>query len=181
MSKKAVRRTKRMPAGSRSRQGAPGRNIRLHRALDLGEVVKQLNRMSVNRYTEAANIKAAERRRILAEVNQLADGIGRCEKTIASVMADLTAINAKFQGPRSTKDEVEFLKVLLDCAKKKLAWEKQIAALKKRAPAVVEAMTGIISDKEHPPSAELTGEMLRALQLIQSALQRLQTAEAGGA
>ncbi len=134
--------------------------------------------MSVNRYTEAANIKAAERRRVVNEVNQLAASIARCEKTISSVMADLNTVNTKYQGTRNTREEVEFLKVLLDCAKRKLAWEKQIASLKKRAPALVEAMTKIMSDKEHPPSEELQSEMLRSLQAIQSALQRLQAVEA---
>ncbi len=134
--------------------------------------------MSVNRYTEAANIKAAERRRVVNEVNQLAASIARCEKTISSVMADLNTVNTKYQGTRNTREEVEFLKVLLDCAKRKLAWEKQIASLKKRAPALVEVMTKIMGDKEHPPSEELQSEMLGSLQAIQSALQRLQAVEA---
>jgi len=132
--------------------------------------------MAVNRYQEAANIKAAERRRVLAEINQLAESIARCEKTIESVMADLQVVNTKYQSTRTTQQEVEFLKVLLDCAKRKLAWEKQIASLKKRAPALVEALTGIMNDKDHPPGEELQSQMLRALQLIQSALQRLQAA-----
>jgi hypothetical protein len=142
----------------------------------LGGAFAQLIAMSVNRYHEAANIKAAERRRVLTEVQQLAESIERCEKTIAAVMADLQIINTKYQGTRTTQQEVEFLKVLLDCAKRKLAWEKQIASLKKRAPALVEALTGVMSDKDHPPSDELQTQMLRALQLIQSALQRLQAA-----
>jgi len=133
--------------------------------------------MSINRYQQAGNIKAAKRRRVLTEVNQLADSILRCEKTIELVMAVLSAINIKYQGPRSTREEVEFLKVLLDCAKRKLAWEKQIASLKKRAPALLESMTGIMSDTKHPPSEELKAEMLRSLQAIQSALQRLQSLE----
>jgi hypothetical protein len=143
----------------------------------LREVVTQFINMSVNRYIETANIKAAERRRILAEVNQLAAGIGRCEQTIASVMADLNVINAKYQGTRNTREEVEFLKVLLDCAKRKLAWEKQIASLRKRAPALVKAMAGIMNDKDHPPSEELKAEMLHVLQQVQGALQRLQALE----
>src|SRR5581483_1734957 len=130
-----------------------------------------------NRYTEKANIKAAERRRVLAEVNQLAVNIGRCERTIAAVLADLNVVNAKYQGTRNTREEVEFLKVLLDCAKRKLVWEKQISSLKKRAPALLESMTGILNDSDHPPTEELKSEMLHSLQLIQSALQRLQVLE----
>jgi len=134
--------------------------------------------MSVDRYTQRAQIKAAERRRILAEVNQLANDIGRCEKTITSVVRDLGSINAKYPGTRNTREEIEFLKVLLECAKRKLAWEKQIASLKRRAPEIAQRMSDIMNDQEHPPSDELKAELLRALQLIQSALQRLQAAEA---
>ncbi len=134
--------------------------------------------MSVDRYTQRAQIKAAERRRILAEVNQLANDIGRCEKTITSVVKDLASINAKYPGTRNTREEIEFLKVLLECAKRKLAWEKQIASLKRRAPEIAQRMSDIMNDQEHPPSDELKAELLRALQLIQSALQRLQAAEA---
>ncbi len=92
-------------------------------------------------------------------------------------MADLNEVNAKNQGTRNTREEVEFLKVLLDCAKRKLAWEKQISSLKKRAPALLESMTGIMNDHDHPPTEELKAEMLHALQLIQSALARLQALE----
>jgi hypothetical protein len=133
--------------------------------------------MAVDRYTQKAHLKAAERRRILVEVNQLATDIARCERTIGSVMTELNSVNAKYQGPRTTREEVEFLKVLLDCAKRKLAWEKQIASLKRRAPALLEHMTKIINDTDLPPSDELKMEMLQALQSIQAALQRLQAVE----
>lgn len=128
----------------------------------------------MDRYTQKANIKAAERRRILAEVNQLATDIARCERTIGSVVTELNSVNAKYQGPRTTREEIEFLKVLLDCAKRKLAWEKQIASLKRRAPAVLDDMTKIMNDTDHPLTDELKTEMLQALQSVQGALQRLQ-------
>ncbi len=137
----------------------------------------QLGRVPVNRYTEKAQIKAVERRRLLAEMDQLAADIARCERTIASVMADLTAVNAKYQGTRNTREEIEFLKVLLECAKKKLAWEKQIASLKRRAPALLEKMSGVMTDRDLPPTDELKNEMLKALQLVQGALERLSAAE----
>ena len=139
----------------------------------------QLVPVSVNRYTEKAQIKAAERRRVLAEVDQLAADIGRCERTIAAVMTDLTTVNAKYQGTRNTREEIEFLKVLLECAKKKLAWEKQIASLKKRAPTLLEKMSGIMNDHDHPPTDELKTELLRALQSVQGALERLSASETG--
>ncbi len=136
--------------------------------------------MSLNRYIQKAHVKAAEGRRVLAEVSKLATDIGRCERTISSVMADLNAVNAKYGSTRNTREEVEFLRVLLDCAKRKLAWEKQIASLKKRAPAMLESMSGIMNDQECPPSDELKMQMLKALQLIQSALERLTAFETSG-
>lgn len=135
--------------------------------------------MSADRYTQAANIKAAERRRILGELKQLATDIGRCQETISSLMAELTSVNAKYQGERSTRQEVEYLTVLLACAKRKLVWEKQIASLKKRAPALLESLSRIMNDPDHPPSEELKAEMLQSLQTVQGALARLQVLETG--
>jgi len=135
--------------------------------------------MSADRYTQTAHVKAAERRRMLAELKQLAADIGRCQKTIASVMAELSSVNTKYQGERSTRQEVEYLTVLLACAKRKLAWEKQMASLQKRAPALLESMSRIMNDRDHPPTEELKAEMLHSLQLVQGALARLQVPEAG--
>jgi hypothetical protein len=131
----------------------------------------------VDRYTQKVHIKAAEHRKILADVNQLAMDIGRCEKTIGSVMAELNSANTKYSGERNTRQEVELLKILLDCAKRKLAWEKQIASLKKRAPALLESMVRVMNDKDFPPSSEMSAEMLNALKLVQGALERLQAVE----
>jgi hypothetical protein len=131
----------------------------------------------MDRFTQKGHIKAAERRKVLAGVNQLAADIGRCEQTIAAVMADLNEVNAKYQGPRNTREEIEFLKLLLECAKRKLAWEKQIASLKKRAPALLELMSRIMNDHEHPPTDELKSDLVRALQAVQGALERLQAIE----
>ncbi len=135
--------------------------------------------MALNRYLQQGQIKAAERRRVLIDVQQLAGSIARCQETIVEVMTGLKTANAKYEGGRSTRQEVEYLTVLLDCAKKKLAWEKQIASLKKRAPELLERMSKIMNDKEHPPGDELKAEMLRALQIVQSALQSLQAQEFG--
>ncbi|MDB6023001.1 MAG: Inhibitor of kappaB kinase gamma-like protein [Pedosphaera sp.] len=133
--------------------------------------------MSVNRYIQQGQIKTAERRKVLAEVQQLGVSVGRCQETISSVMAELKSANAKYGGERSTRQEVEYLTVLLDCAKKKLAWEKQIASIKKRAPELLERMSKILGDTDHPPADDLKAEMLRSLQIVQGALQSLQAQE----
>jgi hypothetical protein len=129
--------------------------------------------MSTDRNTQRAQIRAAERKRIVSELNQMAADMARCERTIDAVMKELNAVNAKYQGPRTTRQDVEYLTVLLDCAKRKLAWEKQIGSLRKRVPALLESMTGVMNDKEYPPSDDLKVEMLRSLQTLQGALERL--------
>src|SRR5665213_1737103 len=121
--------------------------------------------MSAERYIQLGHVRAAERQKILADLNQLAVDIERCETTIGVVMADLNSVNVKYQGPRTTRQDVEYLTVLLDCAKRKLAWEKQIASLQKRAPALLESMAAIMNDRDHPPTEELKTEMLRSLQI----------------
>jgi len=136
--------------------------------------------MPAGPYSQTAQIKAADRRRSLAALKQLAVDIGRCQETIASVLVELNSVNAKHQGPRSTRQEVQYLTVLLSCAKRKLAWEKQIASLQKRAPALLEEMTAVMNDTDFPPTEELKADMLNSLQSVREALERLQAAELAG-
>jgi len=121
-----------------------------------------------------AQIRAAERLKILGELKQLADDVARCQRTIDSVMAEFKSANSKYAGQRTTRQDVEYLTVLLDCAKKKLAWEKQIASVHKRAPELLERMMRVINDEEHPPTDEVKTEMLRSLQILQRSLEGLQ-------
>src|SRR5579863_1343044 len=122
----------------------------------------------MDRYTQKARIKAAEHRRLLAELKELALSISRCQQTITSLMAELNSANAKFQGQRSTQQEVEYLTILLACAKRKLAWEKQIASLQKRAPALLAEMTKALNDKDFPPIQDIKTEMMQSLQIVQT-------------
>jgi len=135
----------------------------------------------MNRYIQKVQIKAAEHRRLLAELKELAVSINRCQGTITSLMAELNSANAKFQGQRSTPQEVEYLTILLACAKRKLAWEKQIASLQKRAPALLTEMTRTLNDKDFSPTDELKAEMMHSLQIVQAALERLQASSEGAA
>jgi hypothetical protein len=56
-------------------------------------------------------------------------------------------------------------------------WEKQIASLQKRAPALLESMSKIMQDRDHPPTEELKAEILQSLQSVQGAMERLQVPE----
>ena len=128
----------------------------------------------MNRYTQKAQVKAAERNRLLTELKALAVSVTRCQDTIASLMTELNSANAQFHGQRTTQQEVEYLTILLACAKRKLAWEKQIASLQKRAPALLAEITGMLNDKDFPPTDELKTEMMHSLQSVQAAMGRLQ-------
>lgn len=132
--------------------------------------------MSSLRQLKLEGKAAAHQQQIVLELNALVKDIERSEKIISTLKHDLDAVNAKFQGPRSTREDVAYLSSLLDCAKKKLAWEKQIASLQKRTPPLLERMAGIMNDPLVPPAPETREQMLRALQSIQSAMERLQGA-----
>jgi len=133
----------------------------------------------MNNYTQKASIKAKEHRRLLAELKELAVSIDRCQDSIHSLVTELTSANAKFQGQRTTQQEVEYLTILLACAKRKLVWEKQIASVQKRAPALLAEIQGALNDKDFPPTEELKMVMMQSLQALQSALERLQASSEG--
>ena len=122
---------------------------------------------------------AAHQRRLISELNTLVKDIERSEKTISSLNHELQAINAKFNGPRNTREDVAYLTGLLECAKKKLAWEKQITSLQKRTPMLMEEMGAILHDPKAPPTVEMRDQILQALQAIQAAMERLQSANTG--
>ena len=61
----------------------------------------------------------ARQRQVISEVNTLVHDIGRCEKTITELKAELEAVNAKHQARRTTREDIAYLTDLLECAKKK--------------------------------------------------------------
>ena len=116
---------------------------------------------------------AREQREVILQLNALVNDIDRCEKTIAGLKIELDAVNAKHQGRNSTREDIAYLTDLLECAKKKLAWEKQMASLQKRTPAILETMTRLMNDPQAPPAEQTRADMLQALQAIQAAMERL--------
>lgn len=122
---------------------------------------------------------AALQQQVISELNLIVKDIERSEKTIVALNRELQAVNTKYQGPRDTRGDVAYLTSLLECAKRKLAWEKQISSLQKRTPSLMERMSALLNDPKLPPSVEAREQMLRALQTIQAAMERLQAANAG--
>lgn len=111
---------------------------------------------------------------VVSELNTLVRDIERCEKTIVDLQNELAAVNAKYPSPRTTRQDIAYLTDLLKCANKKLAWEKQIASMQKRTPDTLEQMAALLNDPKNPPADAMRIEMLRALQGVQAAMERLQ-------
>ena len=135
--------------------------------------------MSSIKHLKHEEKSVALQQQVIFELNTIVRDIERSEKTILALNRELQAVNTKYQGPRNTREDVAYLTSLLECAKRKLAWEKQISSLQKRTPGLMERMGALLNDPRSPPSAEARDQMLRALQAIQAAMERLQSANAG--
>jgi hypothetical protein len=125
------------------------------------------------------DLKIAEKsvvlqQQVVTELNTLVRDIERAEKTILDLQSELVAVNARYPSPRTTRQDIGYLTDLLKCANKKLAWEKQIASMQKRTPATLEKMAQLLNDPKNPPADVMKVEMMRALQSVQGAMERLQ-------
>ena|SRR5688572_5857779 len=128
---------------------------------------------SLKQYKLAAK-SAAQQQEVITELDALVKDIERCEKTILDLKADLETVNEKHATRKTTREDIAYLEDLLRCAHKKLTWEKHIASLKKRTPATLQKMSALINNVEAPPSDEVRAGMLRALQGVQAAMERLE-------
>lgn len=134
--------------------------------------------MSSLRDLKLAQKASQEQRQVVLELKTLVKDIERSEKTIVALKGELENINSKYQGRRTTREDIAYLTDLLACAKKKLAWEKHIASLQKRTPQVLERMSKLIHDPQNPPSEESRADMLGSLHAVQAAMERLQNVKA---
>ena len=118
--------------------------------------------------------------RAIAELQKLAQDIGRCEKTISALQTELDAVNKQHADRRTTREDIAYLTALLECAKKKLGWEKQMGSLQKRTPVILEEISRLINDPNSPPPEELRVRVVQSLQQVQATMERLQSARQGG-
>lgn len=118
----------------------------------------------------------AKEQQLIRELNTISSDIDRSERTLTTLTNDLAAVNAKYQGQRTTRQDVEYLTGLLDCAKRKLAWEKQLASIQKRTPAVLERMALLVGNSQEAAAEPRRLELLQALQRVQASMERLQKA-----
>jgi hypothetical protein len=124
-----------------------------------------------------AEKSVALQKEVITELKAIVKDIERCERTITELKSELSLINSKYSGPRNTRQDIDYLTSLLNCAKKKLAWEKNLASLQKRTPQVLENMTNLLNDPKNPPADPMRMEMLQALQGVQNAMERLQNVQ----
>ncbi len=110
---------------------------------------------------------------LINEFESLVQDIERCEKTVGELQIELAAANAEYPSPRSTRQDIDYLTVLLRLANKKLVWEKNVGSLQKRTPVLLERMTALMDDPKNPPTEQTRAEIVRVLQGVQSAVERL--------
>jgi hypothetical protein len=116
----------------------------------------------------------AQQRQAVIDLNALVKDIERCAKTIIDLKAELETVNVKHKDRKTTREDIDYLTDLLKCANKKLTWEKHIASLQKRTPAILEQVSKFINDPQMPPDNQMKNEMLMALQGVQAAMDKLQ-------
>jgi hypothetical protein len=130
--------------------------------------------MSSLKQFKASEKNAAHLQSVLQDLNNLVADIERCEKTILDLKNDLEAVNLKHGQRKSTREDIAYLEDLLKCANKKLTWEKHIASLQKRTPALLEEVVKVVNDPNAAPDPETRANVLRSLQAVQGAMERLQ-------
>src|SRR3954467_3066262 len=119
----------------------------------------------------------AQQLRVIDDLNGIVKDIERSEHTITVLQNELLEINKRHANRTTTRDDIAYLEDLLKCANKKLVWEKNIASLQKRTPLVLESVTRLMNDPQLPPNDELRANMLKSLQAVQTAMERLQAAK----
>jgi hypothetical protein len=130
--------------------------------------------MSTLKHYKLAEKRLLEQQRVIGELDGLVKDIERCEKSILDLKTELEGVNTKHAGRKSTREDIAYLEDLLKCANKKLTWEKHMASLKKRTPQILERMSALINDPDAPAGEETRAGMLRALQGVQAAMERLE-------
>src|SRR5580704_5024130 len=92
---------------------------------------------------------------MLDELRALVKSIERAEILLTELKRDTEAMNVRHQGRRTTREDIAYLEDLLKCARKKLAWEKQMESLATRTPDVLAKVSTAMNDTANPPADEV--------------------------
>jgi hypothetical protein len=122
--------------------------------------------------------KAAQRQlEVVESLEALANSIGKADTMINELKVQMEAVNAKHADRKTTADDIAYLEDLLRCARKKLAWEQQMAKLSKRIPEVLESVSAVMNDPEAAPSEETRAAVVQLLQKVQHSMASLEKAK----
>ena len=124
-----------------------------------------------------ARKSALRQQEVVEALEALANSIAKAETMIVDLKDQMEAVNTKHQERKTTSDDIAYLEDLLQCARKKLAWEKQMAGLSKRIPEVLEAVTAVMNDPVAPPPDETRVVVVQLLNNVQQSMARLETAK----
>jgi hypothetical protein len=129
--------------------------------------------MSTLKQIKQAEKSVQQQRKVVQELSKIVEDIQRCEQAVIDLQTELTAANAKYPSPRSTRQDIDYLTELLRCANKKLVWEKSLASLQKRTPVVLQELMRLMSDTQNPPDDTMKVQMMGAFQALQAAMEKL--------
>jgi hypothetical protein len=124
-----------------------------------------------------ARKSALRQQEVIESLQGLAQSIEKAETMIVALKDQMETVNAKHETRKTTSDDIAYLEDLLQCARKKLAWEKQMAALSKRIPVVLESVTAVMNDPAMGPSDETRVIVVQLLNNVQQSMARLETAK----
>lgn len=133
--------------------------------------------MSSGKSQRLARKTALLQQAVTHELESLVKSIERGEILLAELKEDTNAMNAKHQHRRTTREDIAYLEDLLKCAKKKLAWEKQMENVAKRTPVVLAQVSSVMNDTKYPPDDEKRAEVVALLHSVQTAMTRLDVAK----
>lgn len=116
---------------------------------------------------------AQQQKELIVELQSIVKDIERCERTVNDLAGELQQVNVKHSNRVTTQDDINYLEDLLACAKKKLVWEKHIASLQKRTPALMQRVEELVNHPLSEPDEQTQTSLLESVKNVQSALQRL--------
>lgn len=133
--------------------------------------------MQTSKQIKLAQKVANQQEVVILELQALVKDIERCEKMIHALKEEIEAVNVKHAGRKTTQDDIHYLEDVLSCAKKKLVWEKQMASLQKRTPALMERVEALVNHPQSRPDEQTREALMKSLTGVQSAMQRLSSAK----
>jgi hypothetical protein len=133
--------------------------------------------MTPGRSRRLARKSSLLQKEVVDELTAVARSIEKAEEMIVALKEQMDAVNQAHANRTTTSDDIAYLEDLLRCARKKLAWEKQMASLAKRIPVVLTKVQAVMNDQTNPPPDETRVAVAGLLQSVQQAMTRLETAK----